>query len=102
MRLKDNEMIKYKILTYDVWGNLSNGWEVNDVYSTGIEIALPDDFNTKELRRAFYDSGFCNRGIFNAKISIDGEWGYSMYVNLEGSRYCGKPFCELRPVTEED
>lgn len=89
---------RYKLINYDVWGNRADGFEVNDAHYTGIEIDLPCDFKDIELRRALYKCGFCNRGILTAKLQIEGEEEYTIYVNLIGSRYGLKPFCELRSI----
>ena len=91
-------MKTYQIISYDVWGNRKDGFEVNNAFSTGIIIELNDDASDKEIRRALFRSGFCSKGILTAKLAIDGEPEYSFYVNLIGSRYGLKPFCELRAV----
>ena len=95
-------MLNYQIISYDVWGNNRDGYEVNDCRYTPYKIELPDDFTDKQLKRALYDSGYASRGIMNAKISIEGEAPYSIYVNLTAIRHGGYyPYCELRPVEIE-
>jgi len=92
-------MKTYKLINYDVWGNKKDGWQVNDAHYTGILIELPDNFTDLQVKQALYRSGFTSKGILPAKISIDGEPNYSLYINLEAKQYCGKPLCELRNIS---
>lgn len=93
-------MKTYTLINYDVWGDSRDGpYTVNAAHYTGIEIQLTENFTDKELRKKLLDCGFCTRGILNAKILIEGEPDYTLYVSLTALKYGGsKPFCELRKV----
>lgn len=92
-------MKKYKLINYDVWGNAKDGFEVNNAFTTGIEIELSEEFTDLDLKRALYRSGFASRGILNARIGVEGETDYTLYINLTAREYGGfKPFCELRSI----
>jgi hypothetical protein len=91
-------MRRYQIINYDVWGNSRDGYEVNEANLTKYHIELPEDYSELELKRAMYRSGYTSRGFINAKLSINHDYESCIYITLEGSRYSGKPFCELRLI----
>lgn len=52
-------MPTYKLYSYDVWGNEEDGFEVNDIYPTGMEIELEDEEdNDEEMLRALIEVDF--------------------------------------------
>ncbi len=75
----------YQVCSYDVWGNEEDGYEVNAVYLTDKRIEIDDDTTDEQIADML--------GI-TQKISVDGELGYSLYVEAKDSLY---PICELRP-----
>lgn len=93
-------MRRYEIISYDVWGNAKDGWEVNDAHRTGDFIDLPDDASDKQIRQALYRQAGFSRGILSMKIEQDGSGDSesSYYLEDNSRRAAGRPFCELRPV----
>ena len=91
--------MKYEIISYDVWGNKKDGFEVNDAHHTGLEIEIADGATDKEIVQALKRAGFLKRGLRYSSIEIDGEEGFSLYVTYEPDWY---PLCELRPIEEEE
>ena len=46
----------YKLIDYfDVWGNETDGYEVNDKIDTNIMLEIPDDITDEELINKFED-----------------------------------------------
>lgn len=74
-------MTKYEIFDYDLWGNEEEGYEVNDVISTGI-IIYTDTSKRSLCRELGLDDPY--------KIDVDYNED-SIYID-----YDGKPYCELR------
>ena len=93
-------MKRYEIISYDVWGNKKDGYEVNNAFRTGWFIELPEDASDKQIRSALYRSGYCSRGILSMKIEHDGTGDElsSYYLEDNSVRAGGMPFCELRPI----
>ena len=80
--------MRYRLYTYDLWGNARDGYDVNDVYRTGVVIELPDDASDYLINRRLGERG----------ITWDGEPGYVLYGN--SSRDPSKPVAELRAITD--
>lgn len=92
---------RYRLYTYDVWGNARDGWEVNDRYSTGTVVEIrckrqtfnagtPHEFHSyaptdRQLSRAIGAKGL----VWDGAAAPDGPQ-YAEYRN-------GKPACELVP-----
>lgn len=91
-------------VTYDVWGNAKDGWEVNDAHRTGQTVihcavtknnaGTPQEFesatpNDRQIRKAL--------GLRSFQIETDGD-DCAIYVNRKRDDYpCG----ELRCVSHE-
>lgn len=88
-------MRSYTVHTYDVWGNAKDGYDVNDVYPSCGTVELSDDCTDADIIRACKSIGAIRRNFHIDSFRIDGEIGYSMYVNHQLTGY---PVCELRPV----
>ena len=96
-------MAKYEIYDYDVWGNPKDGYEVNDVYSTGIEIEIPDEATDEQIIKQLKNVGFLRKGLHARSFSIDGEPEYSLYVESNARRLGGLcPICELRNINQPE
>ena len=89
-------MQTYKVISYDVWGNPKDGFEVNAAHYTPYSVELSDEWTDKELRRALRDCGFCNSGIMTAALEINGDCPECIYITQTNSKVGYKPFCELR------
>lgn len=96
---------EWQYATYDVWGNASDGFEVNDVYRRREPVVLMLDVETfnkgtgqefdgatptdRQIRRVF--------GLGKVQIETDGD-DVSIYVNRARDRY---PIGELSCVSHE-
>jgi hypothetical protein len=85
-------MLTYKLYTLDVWGNESEGFEVNDSYGQGT-IELNESFSDADLLNAI-DASVGIRGREYAEVSDHGEFievfdktngmpVFHLYLNME-------------------
>jgi len=93
--------MKYQVYTYDVWGNKTDGFFVNDVFKTDLVLELPDrdDLKDNEIIKAMRDQDILKSGLHVKSFEIEGESDFCLYINdiREVSGYW-KPLCELRPI----
>lgn len=89
--------MQYEIITYDVWGNEKDGFEVNNAFSTGTIIDVTDSDSEKDIISKLKAVGIIRKGFRFSSFSIDGEASYSLYVTYEPTMY---PVCELRKVED--
>lgn len=45
----------WRYVSYDVWGNAEDGFEVNQTFTTPLRVELPDDFTRDDLLAALRD-----------------------------------------------
>lgn len=63
-------MLKYRLINYfDVWGNETDGWEVNDLCEEGM-ISLPDDFTDSDIIKALKGINFLNDKANTETVSV--------------------------------
>jgi hypothetical protein len=79
--------MKYEVITYDVWGNTREGFEVNQAFTTGRTITLPENASDYLINRRLGVRG----------VKWDGEPEYSLYGELKRN---GMPALELRAVRD--
>lgn len=92
-------MAKYRVVSYDVWGNAKDGYEVNDTYPTGLSVELPANPSDREIMQALKEVGYIKKSTRLAQLMIDGEPRFSFYVDEAKD---GRPLCELRRVNEQE
>ena len=83
--------MKYEYISYDVWGNESDGYEVNQSFHTGEYIEIDPDLSDKDLLISMIRQGFIKDSICFDAVDIQGEPEYSLYFE-----YNGRPEFELR------
>lgn len=83
---------RWEILTLDVWGNARDGYDVNNVFSSGQFIELPADFSDADVLKALKAGGFAKPGIRASSVEIDGDDGF---LSVD---YMGRPEIQLRRV----
>ena len=86
---------KYEVISYDVWGNARDGFEVNAAYSTGrvVEITFKDTAHATD-----YVSDYAiNRRVGVRGVTWDGDPDYSLYGEVKRN---GRPALELRAIRE--
>lgn len=109
-------MARYELFTLDVWGNASEGYDVNDVHRTGTIIEFPDDATDDQIRDIMVAGGHFKAGIRKASIGIDDLScdGFEIMItderrprlsksNPESVAYGhGKPEYKLRRIDDTD
>ena len=85
--------MKYRLFTYDVWGNSDDGYEVNEVYKTDTYIHLTEDFEDKDIIKTMIRCGIINNNC-KGKIEFQGDFEFGLYAVWANT---GKPMFELRP-----
>jgi hypothetical protein len=89
----------YDVVSYDVWGNEKDGWEVNDSHKTGMTVELTDEPTDRQVIEALKEVGYVNKYAKMAAFCFDYNNNVAsddIYVELAN----GKPFCELRKVID--
>lgn len=100
----------WDIRTYDVWGNATEGYEVNDTYSHGeITLSIPIDVNNEGTTNEFDSATPTDRQIREAfdlhgKFETDGD-DVTIYVSRAKDEYpIGEMHCtshaSLSPIRE--
>lgn len=78
----------WELWTYDVWGNETDGWDVNDRTCLDREFALPTDSSDDEIKQALIDAGYLKPGF---EIDLDGD-DMIVFVNQSNNDF---PLFEL-------
>ena len=93
--------MRYQVYTYDVWGNKTDGFFVNDVFKSNMVLELPDkdDLTNMEIIKAMRDQDILKPRLHIKSFEIEGELGHCLYINdiREISGYF-RPLCELRRI----
>ena len=86
---ENTKMARYRLISYDVWGNSKDGWWVNDLFATGIYIDIAEDYSDYRINRLLKVHG----------VKYVRQWGHEDYLYAE-NKSNGKPLFELRPCNE--
>lgn len=83
---------KWRVYSYDVWGNAKDGYEVNNVFRTNEIIPIPNVVlkSDKALITYLKNIGYFKKGVKRNLIEFDGD-DRTIYVS-----YKGRPEFELR------
>lgn len=84
----------YEIISYDVLGNLEDGYEVNAAYTTKTFITINEDDSTTSIIKKLKDVGYLNKYARHSKFNIEGEIGFNLHIELK-TLY---PICGLNIV----
>lgn len=91
-----NNKQTFEIISYDVWGNERDGYEINDKHNTGLTVSLPEHATDKQIIDALKKEYLCS-GLHTKTFSIDGDPDYSLYIERTiNGKQTGYPVCELR------
>ena len=83
--------MKYEYISYDVWGNDEDGYEVNQAFHTGEYVDIDPMADNEGIVKNLQEQGFIRGAIEYDELRIDGEAEYSLYFE-----YKGRPEFELR------
>lgn len=84
-------MIKFQVIHhYDIWGNPSEGFTVNDSFELEDLLEVQEDYTDEDLLEALKDIGFFKRHVTLEDIEFDSIGPETIYVNriLDGYPYC--------------
>ena len=85
--------MKYDVISYDVWGNDEDGYEVNDAHKVGtIELAAYQCTNDARLTQCLINEGLLKEGTTAQDLIIEG-WNEIIYIAEYSNSY---PLYELR------
>ena len=83
-------MAKYRLISYDTWGNSKEGFWVNDLFSTDIIVDIDPSYSDYRINRLLKIHG----------VKYDRQWAHDTYLYAENKRN-GKPLFELRQWNDE-
>ena len=83
----------WEYISYDLWGNEEDGFEVNAAYTTGRVYEIDDDSDTGVIR-FLRDAGFMDDDVDEMDVDVDGDEDV-IYIN-----YRGYPALEFRRTDE--
>lgn len=83
-------MSQWNIITYDVWGNDEDGYEVNDSHQSGIIHLEGDDcYDAAIILQKLQEASYFNDDVEVQHLSWDADDGI-VYIN---DAVDGKPIC---------
>jgi hypothetical protein len=91
-------MKTYNVISYDVWGNLKDGYEVNQAFCTSHYIDVDDTDSDTAIIRKLKVIEYLNPKT-RTKFTLDSSTEECIYINRERDSF---PICELRLVDEND
>jgi hypothetical protein len=85
--------MEYEVISYDVWGNARDGFDVNQSFRTGVVVTVEDTDTDATINRKLGRAGITGaRGV-----TWDGTPGMALYGEYKRN---GRPAAELRAVTD--
>ena len=90
-------MSKFEIISLDVWGNESDGFQVNQAFNTGKFIEFADDSDDGVIVDALKAGGFLVDTVMVDDVTIEGEIDFQLYIEHAET---GEPLWHLYPATE--
>lgn len=95
-------MVRYKILSLDVWGNADDGWEINDVFRSNVSVEF-DIYEKRGKERdeiilaALREAGYLSAGATTDTVNVVdmGEVDFALERVSDG-----KPLCHLEFIIE--
>ncbi len=84
----------YDIISYDVWGNAKDGYEVNDAHKIDVTELSDKEVNDDAfIVSTMISLGHLTESCTPTDVEIDGEPEFSLYINQSAD---GCPLYELR------
>lgn len=83
----------YDLISLDVWGDSEDGWEVNDAYTTGDVLRLPEDWTMPELIRALKRINRLSKWVKASSFEDTSHIPEDIYLD---HRPTGEPIYQLR------
>ena len=85
--------MKVSIVSYDVWGNAKDGYEVNDSYYVVRDVEFDGDWdNDRDLVKFLKEQDYLAKHVKVSNLEVDGD-EFCAYINRKKDSY---PICEIR------
>lgn len=81
----------------DVWGNETDGYEINDVYGVQAVIEVPDNADNAEILKALVNQDV----LYPGEYEFDEFGDTKVYGNVRDPK-TNRPIVELRQVADEE
>lgn len=73
-------MNRFNLIALDVWGNATDGFEVNDSHRTGDVIELPEGASDDQIIAALVVGGHVHDFVTGDDATIDGDEDYMLFI----------------------
>ena len=81
-------MTIYEIIDhFDVWGNETDGYSVNDSINTNIQVEITDKDDDKDIIQKLIDVGYLRPAAIHHHYIIGGD-DILITVDIDGTPYC--------------
>lgn len=94
--------MNYELIEYDVWGNPEDGWDLNNIFKTGIVYDLDSTKENGEIIRDLIEQGFltvtCNEENVGIDMNFDDD-GYASHIYLDDIDDSNRPMCRFERVS---
>lgn len=92
---------KWRLVNYfDVWGNATDGWEVNDLCKEDKFLENADEKSNEELIAWLRDIGFLTEYATMETVEVWNDGDMIEFSNTLETDYPGYPLCRLERVYE--
>lgn len=93
----DYDITKYEVLSLDVWGNVENGFEVNQSFHTGRYIEIGEDDRDEDIINKLQEMEVLSEKANIRTVEVDSNSEYNIYINDAETT---EPLFELQKVLE--
>lgn len=83
----------WRVISYDVWGNAEDGWEVNQAFRTSFRAHFDDDADDETILAALVECGYIAAGFTTDDVEFEDSGGDSIYITAADD---ARPICELQ------
>ena len=91
--LHDSPKSEFELVTYDVWGNDEEGFEVNNAFRSGKTDILYENMTDEEIFQRLKEEDLIEDWVSEKTVEIDGEFDFTLTFNKKEN---GEPLFELR------
>lgn len=68
-----------ELIEYDVWGNATEGFNVNQAFRTGAFYYLDENLSDRGIINSLRKQGLIKKGIHYTSIDIEGDFESTLY-----------------------
>lgn len=97
--IRGKKFRQFEIVELDVWGNAREGFDINNLYKSGVYISLPMEFGSADVILALKRAGWMKQGIHHKSVHVDGD--FETFIFIEHAK-TGEPACQLHAVYDNE